>query len=90
MAVRDNCRHYVGRSTSAGDVIRRCRLSVNEEDPFACPPECLFFEDRAVSAIGWTQAPSEPMSNTADKLAALPPTKRSRKPKAPKPKRKGR
>ncbi|MDQ2728625.1 MAG: hypothetical protein M3Y91_12365 [Actinomycetota bacterium] len=88
MAVREDCRHYLARSTSGGDIIRRCRVSVNEEDPFACPAGCLFFEDRPVSGIGWTQAPREPMSNTADKLAGLPPVKRSRKPKQPKPKRK--
>lgn len=88
MAVRGDCRHYLARSTSAGDVIQRCRLSVNEDDPFSCPAGCLFFEDRPVSGIGWTQAPSEPMSNTADKLAGLPPAKRSRRLKPPKPKRK--
>jgi hypothetical protein len=87
MAVREDCRHYLARSTSASDVIRRCRLSVNEENPFACPDGCLFFEDRAVSGIGWTQASGQPMSNTADKLAGLPPAKRSRKPKQGKPKR---
>lgn len=88
MAVREDCRHYLARSTSGGDIIQRCRLSVNEEDPFACPNGCLFFEDRPVSGIGWAQAPSQPMSNTADKLAGLPPAKRSRRPKPPKPKRK--
>lgn len=85
--MREDCRHYVGRSTPAGDIIRRCRLSVNEEDPFACPEGCLFFEDRPVSALGWTQASAEPMPNTADKLAGLPPAKRSRKPKPKKKKR---
>jgi len=87
VTVREDCRHYLGRSTTGGDVIRRCRLSVNQEDPFACPDGCLFFEDRTVSAAGWAQAPATPMSNTADKLAGLPPAKGSRKPK-PKPKRK--
>lgn len=87
MAVREDCRHYLGRSTAGGDIIRRCRLSVNTEDPFACPDGCLFFEERPVSGVGWTQAPTEAMSNTADRLAGMPPTKRSRKPK-PKPKKK--
>jgi hypothetical protein len=39
----------------------------------------LFFEGRAVSGAGWVQPPSQPMSNTADALHALPPqTKRKR------------
>lgn len=78
MAVREDCRHYVGRSTANGDVIRRCRLGANEEDPFACPEGCLFFEARRYSEAGWAQGPSAPMSNTADKLAALPPQKKRR------------
>lgn len=81
MAVREDCRHYLGRSTGNGDVIRRCRVSANDEDPFACPDGCLFFEDRPVSGAGWTPAPQAPMSNTADGLAGLPPAKRSRRPK---------
>jgi len=78
MAVKDDCRHYLFRSTSAGDGVQRCRLSVNEEEPFACPEACLFFEPRALSGTGWTQAPSESMSNTARALDALP-TERRRK-----------
>ncbi len=73
MAVRDDCRHYVHRSTPTGEAMQRCRLSANEEHPFACPEGCLFFEDRLVSGAGWTQASSEPMSNTAHALNALPP-----------------
>jgi hypothetical protein len=89
MAVREDCRHYLGRSTSAGDVIRRCRLGANTEDPFACPDGCMFFEERPLSGAGWAQGSATPMSNTADKLAALPPQKKPRKPKPkPKPKRK--
>jgi hypothetical protein len=80
MHVRDDCRHYVGRSTASGDVIRRCRLGVNDEAPFACPDSCLFFEARPYSGAGWAQGSSVPMSNTADKLNALPPQKK-RKPK---------
>lgn len=54
MAVREDCRHYVGRSTAGGERIERCRIAVNEEDPFACPEGCLFFEPRRVSGAGWT------------------------------------
>jgi len=54
--VRDDCRHYSSRSTTAGDVMQRCKLGVNEETPFACPGGCLFFEPRSVSDTGWTIA----------------------------------
>jgi len=70
MAVRDDCKHYLFRSTASGDGLQRCRLSVNEEHPFACPESCLFFEGRPVSAAGWTQAPTETMSNTAHGVEA--------------------
>jgi hypothetical protein len=80
MAVRDDCRHYLQRSTPTGEVVQRCRLAANLDGPFACPADCLFFEDRALSGAGWAQAPAEPMSNTADALNALPPPRR-KKPK---------
>lgn len=79
MGVRDDCRHYLHRSTTAGEALQRCRLSVNSESPFACPDGCLFFEPRAVSGAGWAQPPSQPMTNTADALNRLEPeTKRRR------------
>ncbi len=78
MAVRDDCRHYLHRSTPTGEAVQRCRVSANQENPFACPDGCLFFEPRALSGAGWAQAPSEPMSNTADGLQGLPPPKRKR------------
>ncbi len=53
VAVREDCRHYSTRSTPAGDVLQRCRLGVNEEMPFACPEDCLFFEPRAITDTGW-------------------------------------
>jgi len=53
MAVRLDCRHYSTRSLAAGEVIERCRLSVNEETPFGCPGDCLFFEPRQVADPGW-------------------------------------
>jgi hypothetical protein len=76
--VREDCRHYLRRSTVAGDALERCRLSVNEEHPFACPEGCVFFEPRTLSGAGWTQPPAEPMSNTADGLANLPPPPKRR------------
>jgi hypothetical protein len=79
MGVRENCRHYLHRSTATGEALRRCRLSVNEEHPFACPEGCMFFEERTVVAAGWTLASSEPMSNTGDALAAMPPEPKKRR-----------
>ncbi len=78
MGVRDDCRHYLHRSTAAGEAVQRCRLSANLEHPFACPDECLFFETRVVSGAGWTQPPSQPMSNTADALNSLPQPRKKR------------
>ncbi len=60
--------------------MRRCRVGAAAEGPFACPDACLFHEGRPLSGAGWAQAPSTPMSNTADGLIGLPPAKR-RKPK---------
>jgi hypothetical protein len=82
MGVRADCRHYVHRSTPVGEALQRCRLAVNQEQPFACPDGCLFFEERIVAGPGWTQPPSEPMSNTAEglnTLSAQPKKRRGRK-----------
>jgi hypothetical protein len=82
MGVREDCRHYLHRSTPVGEALQRCRLSVNQEHPFACPDSCLFFEARTVSGAGWTQPTGEPMSNTADALNAMlsePKKRRGRK-----------
>jgi hypothetical protein len=51
--IRDDCRHYIGRSTAGGERIDRCRLDANLQDPFRCPDGCLFFEARRVSDAGW-------------------------------------
>ena len=53
MAVQESCRHYSSRSTPAGDVLERCRLGANQEMPFACPDDCVFFEPRKISETGW-------------------------------------
>ncbi|HZQ26694.1 MAG TPA: hypothetical protein VFA94_03245 [Acidimicrobiales bacterium] len=54
MSVRADCRHYAERTTSGGEKIQRCRLDVNDNDPFACPEGCLFFEERKIADAGWT------------------------------------
>jgi len=54
VAVRENCKHYILQTVSLGDRLERCKLSVNQELPFACPEDCLFYEKRTgVSRIGW-------------------------------------
>ncbi len=58
MAVREDCRHYSSRSTPSGDQLQRCKVSANEETPFACPEGCLFFEPRSVSGTGWQIGPN--------------------------------
>jgi hypothetical protein len=79
MAFRDDCRHYLARTIASGEVARNCRVgAAASETPFTCPEGCLFFEPRTVSGAGWAQAPTIPMSNTADGLANLPPQKRRR------------
>jgi len=60
---REDCRHYSSRSTPTGDVLRRCRLGMADEVPFACPEHCLFFEPRAITDAGWHRIdrPDEPI-----------------------------
>jgi hypothetical protein len=54
MGVRDDCRHYVKRSTAGGDAIEQCKLAVNQSEPrFACPEGCLFHEPRTIADAGW-------------------------------------
>ncbi|HTT90683.1 MAG TPA: hypothetical protein VMF65_14115 [Acidimicrobiales bacterium] len=72
MGVREDCRHYIQRSTGGGDLLQRCRLGAAEEGPFSCPDGCLFFEPRVLSTAGWAQEADEPMSNTAWGIAGLP------------------
>jgi hypothetical protein len=79
MAVCKDCRHYLGRTTPSGEVMQRCRVAANTDDPFACPEGCLFLESRALSDAGWTQASATPMSNTADGLIGLPKASKRRK-----------
>ena len=68
MGVREDCRHYssrtsnagkVGAELPAGEVVQRCKLGANEEVPFACPEDCLFFEPRSVSDTGWQVGDSD-------------------------------
>jgi hypothetical protein len=53
MAVQKNCRHYSSRSTPGGNV-ERCRLDMAQAVPFDCPDNCIFFEPREISGVGWT------------------------------------
>jgi len=53
MGVRQDCRHYSTRTTVHGEVIQRCRVSMADEAPFACPDHCLFFEPRSITDAGW-------------------------------------
>jgi hypothetical protein len=78
MSVRPDCRHYLLRTTAAGEALQRCRLAVNEESPFACPEGCLFHEGRPLLGAGWAQAPSSPMSNTSTNLPEPSPRKRGK------------
>lgn len=50
--VREDCRHYSSRTLATGESVQRCRLSVADQTPFACPEGCLFFEERKMGA-GW-------------------------------------
>jgi len=56
VGVREDCRHYSSRTSPSGDVVQRCKLGANQEVPFACPEDCLFFEPRNVSDTGWQVA----------------------------------
>jgi hypothetical protein len=53
MAVRDDCRHYVRRTTAGDDRIEQCKLGAAQSNPFACPDGCLFFEPRKITDPGW-------------------------------------
>jgi hypothetical protein len=76
MAVREDCRHYLQRTTAGGDTMRRCRVDAAAGPPFACPEGCLFFEPRKLSTVGWAQETGQPLSNTSLGLAGLPPPRR--------------
>jgi hypothetical protein len=54
MTVRVDCRHYAARTLASGDKLERCKLGVNDDPPFACPQECVFFEPRSGMSAGWT------------------------------------
>ncbi|MSO86386.1 MAG: hypothetical protein EXQ71_02560 [Acidimicrobiia bacterium] len=53
MAVREDCRHYSTRTLPTGDMVQRCRVDMAEVTPFACPADCLFFEARPITEVGW-------------------------------------
>jgi hypothetical protein len=37
----------------SGDMVQRCRVDMAEVTPFACPLDCLFFEARPITEVGW-------------------------------------
>jgi hypothetical protein len=53
VAVNEDCKHYVSRAASAGEITQRCKLDANEQLPFACPEGCLFYEPRGIATQGW-------------------------------------
>jgi hypothetical protein len=57
MAVNADCRHYVMQTTARREKLERCRVDANENLPFACPENCLFYEPRRVSQAGWHVGP---------------------------------
>ena len=54
MAVQTDCRHYSSRGTPSGTV-ERCKLEMAQAVPFDCPENCIFFEPRGVTRLGWEQ-----------------------------------
>ncbi len=56
MGAREDCRHYVRRSTAGGDAIEQCKLAVSLTDPFGCPDDCLFHEARRISDVGFQRS----------------------------------
>lgn len=57
MAVRTDCRHYSTRTVTVEEIVQRCRVDAAETTPFACPEDCLFFEDRAIGLGPWGADP---------------------------------
>lgn len=53
MAISFDCRHYSTRTMANGDQVQRCRMDAAEQTPFACPENCLFFEERSITDAGW-------------------------------------
>lgn len=78
VGMRTDCRHYVRRTSVAGEVVEACRIDAAPDAPYSCPDNCPLFEKVTVSRAGWTigslGAP-EPSANTrppedADELFA--------------------
>ena len=54
MAVQTECRHYSSRATPSGTV-ERCKLDMAQAVPFDCPENCIFFEPRDMTRLGWEE-----------------------------------
>ena len=70
--MRQDCRHYLQRTTAGGETMRRCRVDAADGPPFACPEGCLFFEPRKLSTVGWAGEAAEPLANSSLGLAGVP------------------
>jgi hypothetical protein len=52
MGMRVDCKHYESRSYANGETVRKCRLDLAPEAPWACPADCPSFARRLVD-VGW-------------------------------------
>lgn len=53
MAMRKDCKHYQSRTTTSGEVIQTCDLNAASDAPWSCPDDCILFEKRELSRVGW-------------------------------------
>lgn len=53
MAMRSDCKHYQSRTTTSGEVIHACDLDAAPDAPWSCPDDCILFEKRELSRVGW-------------------------------------
>lgn len=53
MAMRTDCKHYQSRTITSGEVIHTCDLDAAPDAPWSCPEDCILFEKRELSRVGW-------------------------------------
>lgn len=53
MSMRKDCSHYVSRTYSSGEVMQSCDLDVAPDAPWRCPDDCVLYEKRSLSRVGW-------------------------------------